>query len=427
MRARGEIVGAVDFGSRDVRVIIARKEEDGDIQILGHGAAPGRGCVSQGVVQDLHAAQSALKAALGDAEREARVHVPSLFCGINGRNVETFIRESRVELEREVVEQRHLDEALEHASRDVLDAGKRIVSSISAQEWYVDELRVLDPIGIRGHVLKTRVHFARIPSVIEDNLAHCIESQKRELEDLIFLPIASALGCLTPEDMELGVAVMDMGRGTTGLAVYRDRRILASQCFEWGGYHLTRDVAAGLQVSFEEADDLILEYGVADSYLEADDAAELKVVNAPPVAKSGAPLKLKTVVHGAPSIVSRDELDEIIFERAHELFTKARQHLSSRGLLKHLVRGVVLTGGTAQIRNMDKLAETVFQTPCRIGIPEVIAVAPQAVRQATYSGVVGVAMHGFAYRAAGQDGRGSHGRIAAGAQSLTRWFRKYFF
>ena len=210
MKSRSEIVGAVDFGSRDVRVVIARKDDDGTIQIVGQGTAPGHGCVSQGVIQDLSAAQMALKSALSDAERDARIHVTSLFCGINGKNVETFLREGHVKLEHEVVEQEHLDEAQDMASRDILEAGKRIVSSIAAQEWYVDDLRVNDPLGITGQVLKTRVHFARIPAVIEDNLVQCIESQRRELEDLIFMPLASALGCLTPEDRELGVAVLDL-------------------------------------------------------------------------------------------------------------------------------------------------------------------------------------------------------------------------
>lgn len=204
MLGRSEIVGAVDFGSREVRVVIARKDEDGTVQIIGHGTAPGRGCVSQGVIQDLQAAKLALKRALVEAERGARIKVMSLFCGINGRNVETFLREGHVKLDQEIVEQSHMDDALDIASRDVLEAGKRIVSSVAAQEWYVDDLRVIDPVGITGHVLKTRIHFARIPAVIEDNIVRCVESQRRELEDIIFMPLASSLGCLTPEDRELG-------------------------------------------------------------------------------------------------------------------------------------------------------------------------------------------------------------------------------
>ncbi len=429
MRSKGEVVGAVDFGSRDVRVIIVRKEEDGAIQLLGHGKAQGRGCISQGVIQDLGATQVALKHAIADAERESGVHVNSLFCGINGRNVETFIREGNVKLEREVVDADSMEEALDVASREVLEAGKRIVSSVSAQEWYVDDLRVTNPMGIRGQVLKARVHFARIPAVIEDNIIQCIESQRRDMEDMVFLPLAASLGCLTPEDMELGVGVLDLGRTTTGLAVFRDRRIMGSQCFEWGGYHLTRDVAAGLHISFEEADELILEYGISGasiaSELEKEDPDEDETaVNS----EESPQIKLKTTVHGAPSIVPREEFDMVVFERAREMLTKTRQYLHSRGLNKHLVRGVVLTGGTASLKNATRLAETILGTPCRVGLPDSVERLPHAVQLPEFTGVVGIAHHGLRYRTLAHNKRPHpRGPIAVGAKKIGKTLRKYFF
>lgn len=424
LRTRSEIVGAIDFGSREVRVVIARKDGDGTIQLIGHGAAPSRGCVSQGVIQDLNAAQMSLKEALRTAEAEARLKVMSFFCGINGRNVETFIREGIVKLEDEVVEQGHMDEALDIASRDVLESGKRIISSIAAQEWYVDDLRVVDPIGITGHVLKTRVHFARIPAVIEDNISVCVESQRRELEDIIFMPLATSLGCLTPEDRELGVAVIDMGRMTTGMAVFRDRRILGTQCFDWGGYHLTRDVAAGIQVSFEEADDLIMEYGISDEYIAAERGEDSPTAA---MRRADNQIKLRTAVQGAPEMVPRVELDEIVYERANELMTKIRQHLHSRGLAKHLIRGVVLTGGGASIANYVRLAENVFHVPCRVGMPSGIDIVVSDAREPAFSGVMGIAKHGFDYREAVRSGRLQlGGPVVKRAMRIGEALRRYF-
>jgi cell division protein FtsA len=424
-RNRSEIVGAVDFGSREVRVIIARKNDDGAIQIMGKGSTPAMGCVSQGVIQDLQAAQMALKQALTEAEQDARIHVTSLFCGINGKNVDTFIREGNVQLEREVVEQSHMDEALDFASRDVLEAGKRIVSSLAAQEWYVDDMRVNDPIGISGQVLKTRVHFARIPAVIEDNILQCIESQRRELEDMIFMPLASALGSLTPEDRELGVAVLDIGRTTTGLSVFRDRRILDTHCFEWGGYHLTRDVAAGLHVSFEEADELILEYGLSDSDVGKDGSHQEFL---PTIRSTQTQIKLRTAVHGAPSVVPREDLDMIVYERANELLTKVRQFLHARGLEKHLIRGVVLTGGASKIHNISALSESVFQVPCRMGIPGGVDFITPAAQAPEYSGLIGVVRHGFDHRNASRTGRlNLQGPVLQKAKIIGQTFKKYFF
>lgn len=431
MAKRGEIIGAVDFGSRDVRVLIARRGDDGAIQIIGHGTAPGRGCIAQGVIQDLNAAQHALKRALSAAEKEAGVRVPSLFCGVHGKNVETCIREGQVKLENDVVELAHLQEALEAAAKDVNGPGKRVISSITAQEWYVDELRVSDPVGIRGTSLKTRVHFALMPSVIEDNLESCVESLNVELEDVVFLPIAAALGCLKPEDIELGVAVLDMGRTTTGIAVYRDRRILATHCFDWGGFHMTRDVSAGLQISFEEAIDLILEYGISERLIKSEGDFEWDEPASGGLAEDGRgkQIKVKSNVPGAPAIVDRDELDQIVYLRSKELLTKVRQFLHSRGLAKSLVRGIVITGGCASIRNQSALASSVFQVPARVGFPDSVDVLPQPVHSPEFVPVIGVVRHAFEYRNAMQ-----RGRIESGSSVMSRTLRgfgtilsRYFF
>jgi cell division protein FtsA len=426
---KGEIVGAIDFGSREVRVIIAQQTEDGSIKILGHGTAPSRGCIHMGVIQDIDAARRALHIAVQAAEKEANCRaIPSFFCGVNGRDVDWYIREGTAKLDNEVVDNAHMDEALELTARDILAAGKRVISSITSQEWYVDDLRVAEPRGIRGSVIKARVHSAVIPAVIEDNLAACIDSLGRELEDTVYMPLAAALGCLTPEDMELGVAVLDMGRSTTGLAVYRDRRILATQTFEWGGYHIIRDVAAGLQVTFEEASDLVMEYGVPmrliesggdpNRYFDGDDAEQPSM-----------PLKLKTVVRGGRGVALRGELDQIIYERSHELLHKARQFLYSRGLAANLVRGVVITGGTAAVKNMTALAEAVFDAPVRQGLPDGIDMLPPACSAPAFTPVIGVARHGLAYRAALRSGRIETRRSIPGALLAAMWalLAKYFF
>lgn len=427
MRRRRETVAVVDFGSREIRVLIARKDDGGGIQIIGHGTAPGRGCVSQGVIQDRNAAQVALRQALGAAEKEARVKVRSLVCGINGRNVDTFIREGNVRVERGIVEREHMAEAEDIASRDILAPGKRISCSTSAQEWYVDDLRVQNPLGIRGQVLKTRMHFARLPTVIEENITSCVESQRRELEDLVFLPLAASLGCLTLEDMELGVGVLDLGRSTTGLAVYRDFRILGTHSFEWGGYHITRDVAAGLQLTFEEADELILEYGISKGCIESEFRAEDAEAPPPESSDMARRIKLKTVVPGAPTIVDRQKLELIIYERAKELLVKVRQHVNARGLSKNLVRGVVLTGGASLIKNCAALAEAVFQVPCRVGRPNSVEILPQAVNCPQFSGAVGLVRHAFRRRAAARNGHLEPPNPAASlARRFARFLKRYF-
>ncbi len=413
-------------------MLIARRRNDGAIQVLGHGAAPSRGCIAQGVIQDLGAARMALKRALSAAEKEAGTRPGAVFCGINGKSVDTYIREGTVKLEKGLAERIHMEEALDLASRGILSPGKRVVSSITSQEWYVDDLRVSDPIGIRGSILKTRVHFALLPNVIEDNLVSCVESQGKDLEDVVYTPLAAGLGCLTPEDLDLGVAVLDMGRTTTGMAIYRDRRIVATHSFEWGGFHLTRDVAAGLQVSFEEANELVLEYGISEEMIHEHLGGEEEKETpprSPEESGRSAHIKLNSAVRGAPSIVERGELDMIVYGRMEELMTKVRQHLHSRGLMKNLVRGLVLTGGAAAIRNQTLLTSALFQSNARVGLPDGIEVLPQPVNAPAWVSAVGVVRHGLEYRAAARAGRiePRRGLIGTVVKGIGGFFGKYFF
>ncbi len=425
MRGRRDIVGAVDFGSHTIRVLVARQAPDGRIQILGHGAAPGKGSVINGVIQDRNAARESLKRALRQAEREGRCKPSSLFCGVNGRKVETFIREGNVEVENGEVEFDHLAEARDIAARDLLAPGKNITSSVTSQEWYVDGMRVTEPLGIRGQVLKGRIHFARIPGVVQDNMASCVDSQRRELEDVIFLPLAASLGCLTPEDMELGVAVLDLGRTTTGLAVYRNSQILDTRSFNWGAYHLTRDVAAGLHVGFDEADELVEEYGINPAFIAM--ALEEEDGIPPPTTGASERIQLRTSVPGAPDSVDRHVLDEIVFERAKELLVQVRQHLHARGLIQGLVRGVVLTGGASKLLNQALLAEAVFDVPSRIGYPNSVEILPEPVRSPEYAGAVGIVRHAFDYRNAVRNGRvEANGAMVSFSRRMGRFFRRYF-
>jgi cell division protein FtsA len=409
-----------------IRVLIARQAPDGSIQVLGHGAAPGKGSVMNGVVQDRVAARESLRRALRQAEREGRCRPSALFCGVNGRKVETFIREGNVEVENGEVEYDHLAEARDIASRDLLAPGKNITSSVTSQEWYVDGMRVSEPLGIKGQVLKGRIHFARIPSVVEDNMASCVDAQRRELEDVIFLPLAASLGCLTPEDMELGVAVLDLGRTTTGLAVYRNSQILDTRSFNWGAYHLTRDVAAGLHVSFDEADELVEEYGINPEMIAL--ALDEEDGMPPPSSNGeGDRIQLRTAVPGAPDSVDRLVLDEIVFERAKELLVQVRQHLHARGLIQGLVRGVVLTGGASKLRNQVLLAEAVFDVPCRIGYPNSVEILPDGAKSPDYSGAVGIVRHAFDYRNAVRSGRvEANGAMVSLSRRIGRFLRRYF-
>ena len=396
MSGRNELIGAVDFGARRVRVLIGHRDGDSAIEIVGHGAADSHGCISQGVIQDLGAAQRAYGQALRDAEKEARGQARSMYVGVHGRNVQTHIREGLIELDDEAVDEDHLEAAREKALAGLTENDDFVSTSATSQEWYINDLRVKNPLGIRGRTLKTRIHVACLPSLIEDNLVACIESYKRDFDDAVFMPLAAAAGALTPEDLELGAACIDLGYRNTGLAVYRDYRVVGTGCFEWGGYHITRDVAAGLQISFEEAEELIAQYGISRAALHDPESDG-------PISQLQAPdneprIKLRTAVPEAPDIVDRAELEAIIVHRAAEMIERVRKHCESRDLIRHIVRGVVLTGGASTIGNLNQLAEMVLRMPCRRGAPVNMTIVPHGVDTPEFAPAAGILRQAYDMR-----------------------------
>ncbi|MCL4694593.1 MAG: hypothetical protein KJ060_19040, partial [Candidatus Hydrogenedentes bacterium] len=186
------------------------------------------------------------------------------------------------------------------------------------------------------------------------------------------------------------------------------------------------DVAAGLQVSFEEADELILEYGISEACIN-EEFAESMALAMQVNEERGARVKLKTAVPGAPPVVDRGDLEMIIFERAKELLIKVRQYLHARGLSKHLVRGVVLTGGASRIKNYTALAEAVFQVPCRVGLPNSVEIRPAAVQAPEFSAAIGIVRHALDYRDAARNGRiEPRGPVVSVSRRLMRFFKRYF-
>ena len=268
MGRKGELVAAADFGARYVRVLIAERTADGSLRYRGDGASPSRGCVRHGQIQNQHDAQRALRAALEEARKKSGAQAQALFCGITSEAARSVVQEGGVPLNKGVVELEHLDSARANAAQNALSPGCYAITSTSSQEWQVDGTRVIEPLGMHGSVLKAKIHVANIPSVAADNLRACIDSQKRILEDFVYQPIAAALGCLSSEDMQLGAAVVDVGHSGIGIAAYHDMSILGTAYIPQGTVLMVNDLSAGLKVRFDEAGEILQEYGVSRLLLD---------------------------------------------------------------------------------------------------------------------------------------------------------------
>ncbi len=436
MAKKGDIVAGVDFGGREVRVMIVQQQPNGMVRLLGHGTAPSKGCVRQGFIQNSQAAQAAFSAAMEAAGRNAQLRVQSVFCGVNAPSAVSSIREGKVATTGGVVELENIDEARSHAEQGMMAPAMRALSSVTSQEWLVDGLQVADPLGIRGGVLHTRMHFAQVPEVVLDNLRSCIEAQDCVVEDMVYMPIASALGCMTPEDMQLGTAVVDFGDASTSVAVYRNGCIMGTKTFEFGAALIINDLAGILKVPFDEAFALLEEYGVGMQQIRGlrQDAADGEVAALLEKHGAGAErgqkmVKLNKTVGGAPDHVPLSTVEGIIFARAKQLMEKVSRFLIQHQLRTHLVRGLVLTGGGAGIRNIAALAEAVCDTNVRIGLPEGVEMIPQSLNIPSVTPVAGVVRHGLAYRAALHSGRIDRraGRKKGLLDKIIKFLKKWFF
>lgn len=408
MGKKGELVAAVDFGARQVRVLIVERTPDGSLRYRGDGSGPSRGCVRHGQIQNQHDAQRALRAALEEARKKSGAQAQALFCGITSEAVRSVVQEGCVPLTKGIVELEHLESARGNAAQNALHPGCYPITSTSSQEWQVDGTRVIEPLGMRGSVLKAKIHVANIPSVAADNLRACIDSQGRILEDFVYQPIAAALGCLSGEDTQLGAAVVDIGHSGIGIAAYHDMSILGTAYIPQGTVLMVNDLSAGLKVRFDEAGEILQELGV--SRLLLDQMQQEGGADAPPPAPSPASadaprIKLKSPVNGAPDVVPRKFVDEIIFARALELAEEVARFLNRHRMNQMLARGIVLTGGGAEIRNFAPLLEAVCRLPVRIGTPEGLEGMPTYYNTPANAPITGIVRHGLEYYDALRSGR----------------------
>jgi cell division protein FtsA len=429
MGRKGEIVAGVDFGARFVRVLVAQRLADGAVKLLGYGSAPSQGCVIRGQIQNLGAAQAVFRKALQEAARTSGVRVQTVFCGVSAPLVNSLIRDGNLPVRGGVVDLEHLEEARQQAAASSSAAGMQSLSSVTAQEWYIDDMRVTEPLNMRADVLRARIHFAQVPMVVVNNLQKCVESQNCMVEDMVYMPIAAALGCLTPDDMRLGVAVADLGDSAVGAAVYQDGSLVGTETFKWGMSLIQNDIAAALNVPFDEAASLLVEYGLSSRLIkesltpapaaESDEGIVQAAIRAGGGRDDAAPVKLHNVPPGARNSVPKSELDNIIFARGRELMEKLAAAIKSRGYQGRLARGLVITGGGARIHKIEELAGALCGVNTRPGLPQGVDM-PSNLNTEEHTPIIGIVRHGLEFRSA----MGS-GRIDQNVTGSLRFLRKF--
>src|SRR5690348_17505487 len=411
------LVAGLDIGSAKTTAIIAEttgEMKHPSIKLLGVGQARTTG-MRRGVVSDIEETTRSIRQALQDAERMAGTQVQELYAGIAGEHVQAMTSKGIVAVSRDEINKQDIDRANEVARAQAIPQDRELLHAIP-QEYTVDRnTGIRDPIGMIGTRLETEMYLVTIGASPAMNLRKSVERAGYRVQELVLEPLASALSVLTEDEKELGVALVEMGAGTTDIAVFHEGKIRYLGTVNYGGNNVTSDIVQGIGVTQADAERLKERFGCA--YEPLVDPNEV--------------IQLPSTVAQGERHVPREVLAHIIHQRMDEIFNLALSEIQRAGFAQRLNGGVVITGGAAAMQGVAELAADVFGTGVRIGLPEEnLGGLSDAVQAPRFSTVVGLALYG-AHRTAADFGQnGKRALAGVGVDRFTKriktWLEDFF-
>jgi cell division protein FtsA len=374
------IVG-LDIGTKKTAAIIGEITEDKKIEIIGIGTTDSRG-LRKGVVVNLEATVNAIKNAQEEAELMAGVEIDSAFVGISGAHIKSFNSRGVIAVsgKNKEISPEDIERVIDQSKAVSIPPDREIIHIIP-QEFVVDEQDgIKDPLGMSGIKLEVNVHIVTSATTSVQNLKTCIERAGIEIERIVLNQIAASNSTLTHDEMELGVGMIDMGGGTTEVAIFERGSLWYTSIIPIGGDNFTNDIAVGLRTPIPEAEKIKKKFGcVSSPMLDEQDTIEV-----PSVGRGK-----------KPRILSRQLLADIIQPRAEEIFRLVDNDIKRMGYEKSLNSGIVLTGGTALLEGLEEVAEEIFDLPVRRGDPSGIGGLAERVNTPDYAASVGLILFGY--------------------------------
>jgi cell division protein FtsA len=391
MAKRASLVVGLDIGTYKITAVVAEIGEDGPgggnggggVEIVGIGTAPSSG-LRKGVVVNIDATVESIRKAVAEAELMAGCEIHSVYTGIAGAHVKGFNSHGVVAVKATEVSPGDVERVLD-AARAVALPMDRQVLHVLPQEFVVDDQDgIKQPIGMAGVRLESKVHIITASVTSTQNIVKCCERSGLAVADLVLEPLAAAEAVVTPEERELGVALVDVGGGTTDIVVFHNGAVKHTAVLPVGGNHLTNDIATGLRTPFADAEKIKQRFGCALSNM---------------VSRSET-IEVPSVGGRSPRVLSRQILAEIIEPRVEEIFSLVAREVSRSGYEDLLGSGVVVTGGSTVLEGVPELAEQVFHLPVRLGVPLSVAGLADVVSSPMYAAGVGLILYGLRHSAA---------------------------
>jgi cell division protein FtsA len=400
---------ALDIGTSKIVTLVAEITAEDTLNLIGMGSHPSRG-LKKGVVVNIESTVNAIQRSLEEAELMADAKIKEVITGIAGSHIKSFNSHGMVAIKDKEVQQYDIDRVIETA-RAVNIPMEQQVLHILEQEFIIDgQGGVRQPAGMSGMRLEVKVHIVTGAVSAAQNIMKCVRRCGLEVRDLMLQPLASADAVLLDDERDLGVCLVDIGGGTTDIAVFTDGAIKHTSVIPIAGDQITNDIAMALRTPTKDAEELKIAHGVALRQL----ASSTEMIEVPGVGDRG------------PRELSRQTLAEVIEPRVEELYSLIQRELRSSGLEELLSSGIVITGGSSLMKGMVELGEEVFHMPVRVGLPNYSGALAEVVRNPRYSTGMGLLMAGL-----DQVQRDRHARIQGAGfkeifERMKNWFKGNF-
>ena len=374
---KGDIIVGLDIGTTKICAVVG-EVHDGKIDVIGMGMHPSNG-LRKGVVVNIESTVHSIRKAIEEAEVMAGCTISSIYVGIAGSHIKGFNSHGLIAIKYKEIRQEDIEKVVDAARAVPIPPDQEIIHVLPQEFTVDDQTGIQDPLGMTGVRLEADVHIVTGAVSSVHNIVKCCNKAGLEVKDVVLEPLASAGAVLTSEEMELGVALLDIGGGTSDLAVFYENAIKHTFVLGLGGHNLTNDLSIGLRTPFREAIKLKEEYGCAiSSMIDKDQTIEVPSVGG-----------------RKPRKLSRKIMGEILEPRVEEMLTLINQELVESGYKDMANAGVVMTGGSALLENMTELAEQIFDLPVRLGYPRDIGGVIDIVNSPQCATGVGLVVYGL--------------------------------
>ena len=407
-KAEHDVIVALDLGTSKVVALVGEVNDNGRLGIIGLGSYPSRG-MKKGVVVNIESTIQSIQRAVEEAELMAGTQIRTVYVGIAGSHVRSLNSHGIVAIKDKEVTESDVERVMDAARAVAIPADQRILH-VLPQEYVIDQQEgIREPVGMSGVRLEARVHLVTAAHSAAQNLVKCVERCGLTVEDIILEQVASSYAVLEEDEKELGVCLVDIGGGTSDIAVFMNGSIHHTAVIPIAGDQVTNDIAVAVRTPTQHAEEIKIRYGRALRQLV--DADEL--------------IEVPGVGEREPRSLSVQTLASVIEPRYEELFSLVLQELRRSGYEERIGAGIVLTGGTSKMRGVRELAEEVFHMPVRLGIPKYTGALADVVQSPRFATSYGLLLEALTQRKRGlkvretRDVKELFGRMKS-------WFEKNF-